>query len=79
MKINEDNRLYLDHFIIVIALPALFYDCLIVWSGIILLALSELLCKTAKRDRVTQNKYFYILLLSLLAYVCCGGCFVWLP
>lgn len=53
MKINEDNRLYLDHFIIVIALPALFYDCLIVWSGIIILALPELLCKPAKRDQIT--------------------------
>lgn len=53
MKINEDNRLYLDHFIIVIALPALFYDCLIVCSGIIILALPELLYETAKRDQIT--------------------------
>lgn len=53
MKINEDNRLYLDHFIIVIALPALFYDCLIVCSGIITLALPELLYNTANRDQIT--------------------------
>ena len=53
MKINEDNRLCLDHFIIVIALPALFYDCLIVCGGIIILALPELLYKTAKRDHIT--------------------------
>lgn len=52
MKINDDNRLYLDHFIIVIALPALFYDCL-VCSGIFILALPALLSKTAKRDQIT--------------------------
>lgn len=52
MKINEDNRLYLDNFIIVIALPALFYDCLIVCSEIIILPLPELLYKTDKRDQI---------------------------
>lgn len=28
--------------------------------------------KTAKMDQITQIKYFYIFLLSLIAYVCCG-------
>lgn len=53
VKINEDNRLYWDNFIIVVALPALFYNCLIVCSGIIILALPELLYQTAKRDQIT--------------------------
>lgn len=53
VKINEDNRLYLDNFIIVIALPALFYDCLIVYSKIIILALPEWLYKTVKKDQIT--------------------------
>lgn len=53
MKINDDNRLYLDHFTIVIALPALFYDWLIVCSGIIILALLKLLYQTAKMDQIT--------------------------
>lgn len=67
VKINEDNRLYLDNFIIVIALPALFYD-FFVCSEIINLALPELLYKTAKRDQITQIRYFCTLLLSLIVY-----------
>lgn len=76
VKINEDNKLYLDNFIIVIALPALFYDCLFVCSEIINLALPELLYKTAKRDQITQIKYFCTLLLSLIVYACLGALFV---
>lgn len=53
VRINEDNRLYSNHFVIVIALPAQFYDCLTVCSDIIILALPKLLYKTAKKDQIT--------------------------